>query len=53
MGTVTKEVELQLPIRDRKYIYSVRQKVSPNFFAIFLTTACNFYMKFHTFIAHS
>jgi len=36
------------------YIYSVRQKKYPlKFFAIFLATARNFYMKFHTFITHS
>jgi len=34
--------------------YSVRQKQYPlKFFAIFLATAQNFYMKFHTFITHS
>jgi len=35
-------------------IYSVRQKKYPlKFFAIFLATAQDFYMKFHTFITHS
>jgi len=34
--------------------YSVRQKKYPlKLFAIFLATARNFYMKFHTFITHS
>jgi len=35
-------------------IYSVRQKKYPlKFFAIFLATARNLYMKFHTLITHS
>jgi len=35
-------------------IYSVRQKkYTLKFFAIFLATAWNFYMKFHAFITHS
>ena len=35
-------------------MYSVRQKSIPErFFAIFLATARNYYMKFHTFITHS
>jgi len=34
-------------------IYSVQQKKYPlKFFGIFLATARNFYMKFHTFITH-
>jgi len=35
------------------YFYSVRQKVSPKLFAIFLATARNFQMNFHTFITDS
>jgi len=34
-------------------VQCMAKTVSPNFFAIFLATAWNFYMKFHTFIAHS
>ena len=38
----------------RFVLYSVRQKKYPlKLFAIFLATARNFYMKFHTFITHS
>jgi len=38
----------------QKCTYSVRQKKYPlKFCAIFLATARNFYMKFHTFITHS
>jgi len=34
-------------------LYSVLQKKYPlQFFAIFLATAQNFYMKFHTLITH-
>ena len=34
-------------------MYSVRQKVSPKAFAIFLAAAGNFDLKFYTFIVHS
>jgi len=43
-----------LPIyfRNRLTVYAAK-KYPLKFFAIFLATARNFYMKFHTFITHS